>query len=147
EPGSPGRHQLKTFSELGVSTHTSQSLQRVGIETPLGVQVEAIPALMQGHDTVIEAPTGSGKTLAFGIPLVDRLRHDRGRGVRALVMGPTRELAMQTASVLKSLDPKLRVATLIGGVGIGGQARALRSGVDVVVGCPGRILDLCSRGD
>ena len=126
---------------------TSAALKSIGIDTPLGVQTQAIPALLSGQDAVIQAPTGSGKTLAFGIPILESTAQTGNRGVRAVILGPTRELAVQTATVLKSLNPSLRVATLIGGVGIGGQARVLRSGAEVVVGCPGRILDLCSRGD
>jgi superfamily II DNA/RNA helicase len=90
----------------------------------------------------MQAPTGSGKTLAFAVPLVERLRgHARG-GPRALVVVPTRELAAQVAAVTRSIDPALRSALLIGGVGYGVQLAALRADADVVVGCPGRIIDL-----
>src|SRR5258708_4165357 len=94
----------------------------------------------------MEAPTGSGKTLAYLVPLVERLAGHRSTGPRALVVTPTRELASQIAGVLRTVDPGLRVALLVGGIGYGPQLAALRSAPDVVVGCPGRILDLADRG-
>ncbi len=133
---------MTTFAELGVRDRTLKSLDHLGISEPNPVQLHALPHLLAGHDTVLEAPTGSGKTLAFAIPIVDRLRGQHGGGPRALVVGPTRELSLQVASVVAGLDRALRVAVLYGGVGYGAQFQALTGGPDVVVGCPGRILDL-----
>jgi superfamily II DNA/RNA helicase/cold shock CspA family protein len=136
---------LTTFAELGVRPRTLAALARHHITEPLPVQAVALPELLRGRDAVIQAPTGSGKTLAFGIPLAERLgTHARG-GPRALIVVPTRELAAQIADVLRTIDPQLRLALLIGGVGYGGQLAALRHDPDVVIGCPGRILDLVER--
>ncbi len=137
---------MTSFAELGVRPRTLESLTRQGIEAPNEVQREALPHLLAGRDTVIAAPTGSGKTLAFAIPMIERLRGRQPRGPRALVVGPTRELALQVASVIASLDRALRVAVLYGGVGYGAQFQALAGGPDIVVGCPGRILDLVGQG-
>ena len=136
---------MTSFAELGVRPRTRESLSREGITTPNPVQLGALPHLLAGHDAVVEAPTGSGKTLAFAIPMVERLQGHRPGGPRALVVGPTRELSLQVASVIASLDRQIRVAVLYGGVGYGAQNQALSSGADVVVGCPGRILDLAGQ--
>ena len=137
---------MTLFAELGVSARTVESLRRTSVVQPLPVQRDSIPPLLQGRDVVVEAPTGSGKTLAYVVPLVEKLDGHRPGGPRALVVTPTRELAAQIAAVLRSVDPRLRVALLVGGVGYGAQLNALRGGADVVIGCPGRILDLADRG-
>lgn len=134
-----------TFAELGIGARLLSALNHNGIETPVQVQAEAIPPLLNGQNVVIEAPTGSGKTLAFMLPLVQRLMATSGPGPRALVVTPTRELAMQVEGVLQSLDTGLRAVRLYGGIGYATQEEALRRGTDVVVGTPGRILDLVSR--
>src|SRR6266481_2414310 len=99
---------------------------------------------MEGDDVVIEAPTGSGKTLAFLIPLVEGIG-DPAPGPRALIVTPTRELAIQVESVYRTLDCRARCALLYGGVGYATQTLALKRGVDVVIGTPGRILDMVGR--
>ncbi len=136
---------MQSFADAGVSPRILAALAALGITEPVPVQAEVIPALMGGRDVVIEAPTGSGKTLAFLIPLVERLPRG-GAGPRALIVTPTRELALQVEKVLRSLASKLRSAVLYGGVGYATQRLALRTGVDVVVGTPGRILDLVGQG-
>jgi len=136
---------LTSFADAGLRPHTLAALAALGITEPVPVQAETIPLLMAGRDVVIEAPTGSGKTLAFLIPVVERLR--RGPSwPRALVVTPTRELALQVEKVLRSLRTDLRSAVLYGGVGYATQRLALRQGVDVVVGTPGRIMDLSAQG-
>lgn len=135
-----------TFAALGVRPRTLASLERNDITIANPVQLAAIPGLLAGNDAVIEAPTGSGKTLAYAIPVVERLRGHRAGGPRLLVVGPTRELATQVAGVIAGVDRDLRVAILFGGVGYGSQLAALRRDADVVVGCPGRILDLAKQG-
>ena len=135
-----------TFAHLGVRPRTVETLRRSSIEHALPVQRDAIPPLLRGGDVVVHAPTGSGKTLAYLVPMVERLAGHRGAGPRALVVTPTRELASQIAGVLRTVDPGLRVALLIGGAGYGPQTAALRNAADVVIGCPGRILDLAERG-
>ena len=136
---------MTTFADLGISAHQLSALARQSIDTPVEVQAKAIPALLSGRHVVIEAPTGSGKTLAFMLPLVDRFRGSAAPGPRALVVTPTRELAIQAERVLKTLDSGLGVALIYGGVGYAAQEQALRRGADVVIGTPGRILDMVSR--
>lgn len=136
---------MQTFSDLGVRSRLLSVLAEQGIVEPTAIQHEALPSLMQGQDVVLHAPTGSGKTLTFAIPLIERL-HDHGTvGTRALIIAPTRELATQINSVLGGLKTSLRTALLFGGVGYGSQLTSLRSHPDVVVGCPGRILDMIQR--
>jgi ATP-dependent RNA helicase RhlE len=138
---------MTSFADLGVRPRTLQALEHASITNPLPVQSEAIPVLLTGRDVVAEAPTGSGKTLAFLIPMVERLAgHRRDGGPRALIVAPSRELANQIGVVLRTVDRGLRVAMLYGGVGYGAQLSALRSFPDVVIGCPGRILDLAGQG-
>jgi ATP-dependent RNA helicase RhlE len=134
-----------TFADLGVNARLLSALARNSIDTPVTVQVEAIPPLLRGRDVVIQAPTGSGKTLAFILPLVERLLAVGGPGPRALVVTPTRELAIQVDRVFQSLATGLKSALLYGGVGYITQERDLKAGVDVVIGTPGRTLDMVSR--
>ncbi|HEY8802030.1 MAG TPA: DEAD/DEAH box helicase, partial [Candidatus Dormibacteraeota bacterium] len=134
-----------SFAEAGVSPRLLAALSKQGITEPVQVQAEAIPALLAGSDVVMEAQTGSGKTLAYLIPLVDRLPRG-GAGPRALIVTPTRELALQVEKVLRTLAPELRSTVLYGGVGYATQRLALKHGVDVVVGTPGRIIDMLGQG-
>ena len=134
-----------TFADLGVNARLLTALSRNSIDTPVTVQVEAIPPLLHGRDVVMQAPTGSGKTLAFILPLVERLLAVGGPGPRALVVTPTRELAIQVDRVFQSLATGLKSALLYGGVGYITQEHALKSGVDLVIGTPGRTLDMVSR--
>lgn len=140
-----GELQLPTFKDLGVGERSSAALSRRGIETPVAVQTATIPALLRGRDGVIEAPTGSGKTLAYLLPMVERLATP-GPGPRALVVTPVRELAMQVDAVYRGLAATSRTAALFGGVGYGAQLAALRRRPDLVVGTPGRLLDMIERG-
>ena len=134
-----------TFADLGVNAHLLSALARNSIDSPVTVQVEAIPPMLRGRDVVIQAPTGSGKTLAFILPLVERLIAVKGPGPRALVVTPTRELAIQVDRVFQSLATGLKSALVYGGVGYATQEHALKSGVDLVIGTPGRLLDMVSR--
>jgi superfamily II DNA/RNA helicase len=136
---------ISTFADLGVSARLLNALTDNAIDTPVPVQAEAIPPLLEGRNVVIEAPTGSGKTLAFMLPLVERVLARPGPGPTALVVTPTRELAMQVQGVLESLNTGLHTALLYGGVGYVTQESALKKGADIVIGTPGRILDLVSR--
>ncbi len=135
---------MQSFADAGVGPRILAALAAQGIAEPVPVQIEAIPALLSGRDVIIEAPTGSGKTLAFLIPMVERLPRG-GAGPRALIVTPTRELALQVEKVLRSLASDLRTTVLYGGVGYATQRLALRRGVDVVVGTPGRILDMLGQ--
>jgi ATP-dependent RNA helicase DeaD len=117
------------------------------IETPTPVQAQSIPPLLEGRDVIVQAATGSGKTLAFGLPLIERI-DAQDRSVQALVLCPTRELAQQVAGVLDQLvdGTGIRSTVVFGGRGIEPQVQALRKGAQVVVGTPGRLLDLLKRG-
>ena len=135
---------MQSFADAGLSARSLAALERQSIETPVPVQAIAIPGLLEGRDIVIQAPTGSGKTLAFLLPLIERIG-PAASGPRALIVTPTRELAMQVERVLDGLDHGLRVALLYGGVGYATQTQALKGGADVLIGTPGRILDMVGR--
>jgi superfamily II DNA/RNA helicase len=135
---------LQTFVEAGISTRTLAALARQNITSPNRVQSESIPPLVDGRDVVVQSPTGSGKTLAFLVPLLERIRPG-SPGPRALIVTPTRELAIQIDAVFTSLDSELRAALLYGGVGYHTQTLALKRRPDVVIGTPGRILDMVNR--
>jgi ATP-dependent RNA helicase DeaD len=137
----------RSFDSLGLDPAVLPTLEALGFETPTPIQVAAIPALLSGRDLIARARTGSGKTAAFGLPLLDRLRGCRP-GLRALVLAPTRELALQVTDALRELRGKERigVATIYGGAPYGPQLEALRAGVPVIVGTPGRLLDLMDSG-
>ncbi|HWL35209.1 MAG TPA: DEAD/DEAH box helicase [Frankiaceae bacterium] len=141
--GSP----LSTFEELGASPETVGALKALGIETAFPIQELTIPIALTGADLIGQARTGTGKTLAFGVPLLDRI--ELGRGVvQALVVVPTRELCIQVAGDLERVgkDRSVRVTAIYGGRAFEPQLEALRKGVDVVVGTPGRLLDLARQG-
>ena len=135
---------MNTFADGAVSARLLAALTRQNITAPNRVQSESIPALLDGRDVVMQSPTGSGKTLAYLIPLLEHIKPGNP-GPRALIVAPTRELAIQVDAVFKSLDSQLRAALLYGGVGYHGQTLALKRGADVVIGTPGRILDMVER--
>ncbi len=135
-----------TFAQLGVPKPIGHALARRGITQPFEIQAATLADAMKGRDVCGRAPTGSGKTLAFGIPLVARVGRAQPRRPEGLVLAPTRELADQIASELRSFSGKVRVAVIYGGVGYGPQIRALRGGVDILVACPGRLEDLIHQG-
>src|SRR5206468_2277275 len=122
-------------------------LANMEITEPTPVQAEAIPALLAGKDVVGQSATGSGKTLAYGIPLVETIARNK-RAVQALVLVPTRELAIQVNAVLSKLTTNRRLSTalLVGGRSYGPQFSALRDGAQIVVGTPGRVKDHLDRG-
>jgi superfamily II DNA/RNA helicase len=137
-----------TFAELGVGQPTISALEARGIVTPFPIQAETLPDTLARRDVLGRGKTGSGKTLAFCIPLVDRLQGSRrSQGPRGLILAPTRELASQIAAVLEPLAAAnhLKVTTIFGGVPQGRQVSALRSGIDIVVACPGRLEDLMKQ--
>lgn len=132
------------FAELGVSAELLIALDRAGFEAPTAIQAAAIPVLLEGRDVVGQARTGTGKTAAFGLPLLQRV--DRSRSdVQAIVLAPTRELAVQVSKALRGFAPGTRMATVYGGQPIGRQIREIERGANVVVGTPGRVLDLLKR--
>jgi superfamily II DNA/RNA helicase len=141
EPGAP------TFGDLGVSSELVAALAESGIEQPFKIQSMTIADALAGRDVLGKAKTGSGKTLAFGLPLLDRITRAEPHAPRGLVLVPTRELANQVKGVLAPLGKVkgLRVKAFYGGVGMDPQVDALRKGVDVVIGTPGRLIDLIER--
>jgi ATP-dependent RNA helicase DeaD len=136
------------FARLGAQPRTIKALARMGIEVPTVIQARAIPPLLAGRDVIGQSRTGSGKTIAFGLPLVERI-DPHARRPQALVLVPTRELAAQVAGVIEQLaDGRgLRIAQLIGGRALGPQRDALRAGAQIIVGAPGRVLDLLRQGE
>ena len=137
-----------SFYDLGVDPALVQTLEQQGISEPFEVQREAIPDSMLGNDICCRAPTGSGKTLAFGLPLISRTPRADPEFPTALILSPTRELAEQICKVLTPLAEtfELEVLAIYGGVPYGRQRKALSRGVDIVVACPGRLLDLLDHG-
>jgi ATP-dependent RNA helicase RhlE len=135
-----------SFADLGISNDVVRALAKRDITQPFPVQQLVIRDGLAGHDLLVQSPTGSGKTLAFGIPLIERLEPGR-KGLAALVLAPTRELASQIVDELASVARarNLRVAAVYGGVGFGPQSKAARQ-ADVIVATPGRLEDLIARG-
>jgi len=140
---------MVSFSDLGIGGRLVNALRQQGIEEPFEVQTESIPDGMLGHDVCCRAPTGSGKTLAFGLPLIERTQPARPRRPTSLILTPTRELAEQIYKVLEPLawEMELYVHAVYGGVSYTKQFRALERGVDILVACPGRLIDLLERGN
>ncbi|MCV7078100.1 DEAD/DEAH box helicase [Mycobacterium szulgai] len=139
----------KTFADLGVRAPLVRALAAAGITHPFPIQVQTLPDTLAGRDVLGRGKTGSGKTLAFSIPLVSRLSGAKRQPSRpsGLVLAPTRELATQIAATLEPLAAayNLRVATIFGGVSQNRQVEALKSGVHIVVACPGRLEDLMKQ--
>ncbi len=137
-----------SFQGLGLPEPLVGAVASLGFEDPFPIQAAAIPPALKGIDIQGGAPTGSGKTLAFGLPVLAKVERAVGKRPRALVLAPTRELAEQIKSDLAPLAKAVgrRVSAVYGGVGYGPQLAALRSGVDVLVATPGRLLDLIQQG-
>jgi ATP-dependent RNA helicase RhlE len=144
-PHHPVPTTAKTFADLGLTPEILQSIRDVGFEHPTPIQAAVIPPALQGRDIIALAQTGSGKTAAFVIPLAQRLTH--GRGPRALIISPTREIALQTQAFLELFGKNhdLNTVCLIGGVKMKPQLRALGGAPDIVVATPGRLLDHIQR--
>src|SRR5256885_15454805 len=137
---------VSSFEGLGLSADMLAGIGTAGYSCPTPIQRKAIPHALAGQDVIGCAQTGTGKTAAFVIPMIERLAH--GRGTRALVLAPTRELAMQVQKVVDQLGRGrgIGAALIVGGANMPQQERALRQGPDVVVGTPGRLLDHMWRG-
>ncbi|MEO0325680.1 MAG: DEAD/DEAH box helicase, partial [Myxococcota bacterium] len=152
EPGGSGDAPSPTsstgFDAFGLDPRLVEALGSLGFESPTPIQAEALPPLLEGRDVIGRARTGSGKTAAFGLPLLERVKDEGRREVRALVLAPTRELALQVTDAIRTFAKRLpvRVVTVYGGASYGPQLAALRQGVPVVVGTPGRVLDHLERG-
>jgi len=148
----PGFFRLTQFKDLGLAQTILQAIESEGYTTPTPIQAKAIPPVMQGADLIGIAQTGTGKTAAFALPILHRIAQDRRRpapkSCRVLVLSPTRELATQIAESFRAYGARMRVsvATIFGGVGHGPQVKAMSGGVEVLVACPGRLLDHLMQG-
>ncbi len=137
-----------TFPELGIAPELLEAVKSLGFEQPSPIQARAIPVALAGRDVVGQSHTGSGKTMAFGIPVVQGVDGSQ-RHIQALILCPTRELAMQVCAEihkLASFKEGVRATPVYGGASYDRQIRALQSGTQIVVGTPGRILDFMERG-
>jgi superfamily II DNA/RNA helicase len=137
-----------SFADLGLQPALVRAAAAAGWTVPRGLQATAIPAILHGRDVLGQAPTGSGKTAAFLLPVLQRLLGhpdvlaERPRRLRALVLAPTRELAVQIGAAASALAPQLRTVVTVGGLSINPQMMALRGGAHLLVATPGRLLDL-----
>ena len=138
------------FSDLGLSSELSRAVTDLGYGTPTPIQEKSIPVVLMGRDILGSAQTGTGKTASFTLPMIDILASGRGKArlPRSLILAPTRELAAQVADSFEkfSVNNKLSMALLIGGVSFADQNAALSKGVDVLIATPGRLLDHFERG-
>jgi len=137
----------KTFNDLGLSAKALDAINKKGFEEPTAIQVITIPIMLRDDTNIIsQAQTGTGKTAAFGLPLIEMVNPD-SRTVQALILVPTRELAIQVSEEINSLkgDRAIRIIPIYGGQSIDQQLRSLKKGVHIVVGTPGRIIDHLNR--
>ncbi|HZL79289.1 MAG TPA: DEAD/DEAH box helicase, partial [Candidatus Limnocylindrales bacterium] len=140
-----------SFSALGLDPKVLQAVREAGYTEPTPIQAQAIPQILSGHDLIGIAQTGTGKTAAFTLPMLTKLAavigDGRQRGTRALILAPTRELALQIQDNIRAYAQHLplRVATVFGGVGEHPQIDALRAGTHLIIACPGRLMDLMQR--
>ena len=140
-----------TFKELNLSAPLLRAVQEAGYETPSPIQAAAIPPVLSGRDLMGCAQTGTGKTAAFALPMLDRLTANAPRrkgAIRALILTPTRELALQIGESFEAYGKylKLHSTVIFGGVGQAPQVEALKKGVDILIACPGRLNDLIGQG-
>ena len=144
-----------SFSELGLGDNICRQLEQMGAASPFPIQAATIPVVLEGKDVLGRGKTGSGKTIAFGAPLVERLMENnggrgrkQGRGARALILAPTRELAMQIDRTVQPIARSvgLFTATIVGGMPQQSQVMSLRRGVDIIIATPGRLEDLANQG-
>src|SRR5436190_24241247 len=137
---------MATFAELGLDDALLEALQHLGYEQPTPIQEEAIPGLLEGRDVIGQAQTGTGKTAAFGLPLLEYVDLEQEE-VQAIVVTPTRELCIQVTQALRAYGERrgVQVVACFGGAPIRNQIAQLNQGAQVVVGTPGRVMDLISR--
>src|SRR3989338_4667393 len=142
---SPQTEQIK-FTDLGLSKEALQGVTSMGFEEPTPIQAKTIPILLKGKDAIGQAQTGTGKTAAYGIPIVEKI-DPRNFMVQAIILTPTRELAIQVAEEMNKIGrfKKIQAVPIYGGQSIERQIRSLRKGVQVVVGTPGRVIDHIER--
>lgn len=131
------------FTELGINDYNVNALKKININKPTPVQLEAIPLILKGQNIMAQARTGSGKTLAFVLPIIERLKFTRNE---ALILVPTRELANQIYEVIRDLgNSRVKAFPIYGGVSINNQIDELENGINIIIGTPGRIIDLYKR--
>ncbi len=137
-----------SFQSLGLSEARVNQLEKLGFTAPTTIQTQAIPQLLAGRDVVGQSQTGTGKTAAFSLPMLERIDLDN-RVVQALILTPTRELASQVADAIRDFSGtrRLSVLTVCGGQSIERQIKSLERGAQIIVGTPGRVIDLLDRGD
>ena len=135
------------FNQFKLDSRLNAGIQKSGFKNPTPIQQSAIPAAIAGRDLIATAQTGTGKTAAFVLPILHKLLTKPGKGTRALIITPTRELADQILQAVRRLKgkAKIRSVAVYGGVGANPQIEALRSGAEIVVACPGRLLDLIQQ--
>ncbi|MEE4608082.1 MAG: DEAD/DEAH box helicase [Desulfobacteraceae bacterium] len=135
------------FTDFAFHPHIAAGIQAAGYTQPTPIQAQALGPVLAGHDVMGLAQTGTGKTAAFVLPILQRLIHRPKQGTRALIVAPTRELAEQTHQAIETLGRRtgLRSVTVYGGVSINRQLQDLKRGADIVVACPGRLLDHIGR--
>ena len=137
------------FASFGLHKNILRAVTEAGFADPRPIQTETIPQVLAGRDVLGLAQTGTGKTAAFALPIIQRLAANRRPGPRALILAPTRELVMQISAEIRQLSrfSKLKAITIFGGVSPVPQVRGLRGHPDIIVACPGRLLDLMGSGD
>src|ERR1051325_9960572 len=135
-----------TFNELGLGARLVDVMERLGITEPTEIQTKTIPHGLAGRDIMASAETGSGKTAAFLLPIIERLKQHGT--TRALILAPTRELALQIEANAKNYSraARLRTVSVVGGESASRQIKALDSGIDILIATPGRLNDLIERG-
>ncbi len=138
--------EIQYFRDLPLSAEVLKSIEELGFQNLFPIQAQAIAPLLEGKDVIGQAQTGTGKTAAFGVPMVECM-DPKVEKVQGLVLVPTRELAVQVAEHISKLGKyaRLKVLPVYGGEPIGRQIRALENGVQIVVGTPGRVIDLLER--
>src|SRR5438270_9165510 len=138
---------MKLFSELPISAYLQEQLSASNFVTPTTVQASAIPPALEGRDILATAQTGTGKTLAFLLPIMQQMLHQKPNGIYALVLVPTRELAMQIVGQYDLLRGKKfpPAAQIVGGLSEKEQIRSIKEGAEVVIATPGRLEDLVDR--
>jgi ATP-dependent RNA helicase DeaD len=136
---------VSKFEELGLSKHLVEPLYDLGFEEPTPVQMEAIPLILANKNLIVQAPTGTGKTMAFALPILEKLK--KQKNPFAIIIVPTRELCIQVAQEINKVSSNMRVYAIpvYGGQSIENQIRALKKGVQIVVGTPGRLIDHINR--
>ncbi|MDA0770939.1 MAG: DEAD/DEAH box helicase [Chloroflexi bacterium] len=135
------------FQQLSLNPNILKGVEAMGYTTPTAIQQKAIPAILDGRDVLGLAQTGTGKTAAFALPILQKLSEGTRGGVRSLIIAPTRELAEQITQMFGELGQgtRIKVVPIYGGVNKGPQVAAIRRGADVIVACPGRLLDLINE--